>query len=305
MPLAALRDGRTLAWSEGGDPSCRPVLFFHGCPDTGVPRGAATPRPAARRTPGRRQPARLRRFHARRTVVPSRRRRRPRTRGRAGVDRFGVLGMSVGGTFALACAAYHPDRVGPPPSWRRRARHPAWTRPGPATTSTRPAWPGTPRWRTAASRTTSRRCARLPRVPVEVAPDDPDDAALAERWTSGLRPRTGSCSPAGPRRISRPTRGRRCSSRTATSATRRWCSAGGPSTSPDPLPGDSLVRRSRRQHAPSQRPLAGRAPAERDPAPAARARPSREPAAVVAGGPATRRTLTAVRVRPGRSPAAP
>ncbi len=30
---------------------------------------------------------------------------------RMGAERFGVLGMSVGGTYALACAAAHPDRV--------------------------------------------------------------------------------------------------------------------------------------------------------------------------------------------------
>jgi pimeloyl-ACP methyl ester carboxylesterase len=28
-----------------------------------------------------------------------------------GAERFGILGMSVGGTYALACAASHPDRV--------------------------------------------------------------------------------------------------------------------------------------------------------------------------------------------------
>ncbi|HEX3931921.1 MAG TPA: hypothetical protein VHW64_14550 [Nocardioides sp.] len=34
MPVAELREGRRVAWSEGGDPDGRPVLFFHGCPGT-------------------------------------------------------------------------------------------------------------------------------------------------------------------------------------------------------------------------------------------------------------------------------
>ena len=42
-----LRDGRTLAWYDIGDPDGVPVVFFHGCPDT---RHAAFPgdAPAAR-----------------------------------------------------------------------------------------------------------------------------------------------------------------------------------------------------------------------------------------------------------------
>src|SRR4051812_9371558 len=112
MPLASLRDGRTLAWSEGGDPHGRPVLFFHGCPDTR--RAAQSGYDAARRLGARLVAANRPGYGASTPAPPSYEHVADDAVDLAdqlGLDTFGVLGMSVGGTFALACAAFHPDRV--------------------------------------------------------------------------------------------------------------------------------------------------------------------------------------------------
>lgn len=46
MPRTTLRDGRTLHWSEGGDPVGTPVMFFNGCPDSRPPGEAPRMAPA-------------------------------------------------------------------------------------------------------------------------------------------------------------------------------------------------------------------------------------------------------------------
>ena len=102
-----------LAWSEGGDPSGRPVLFFHGCPDS---RRAARSGYDVAKLLGIRLLAANRPGYGASTPVdaPSYRRVADDTITLAdelGLDRIGAIGMSVGGTFALAFAAYHPDRV--------------------------------------------------------------------------------------------------------------------------------------------------------------------------------------------------
>jgi len=111
-PAWHLRDGRSLRWWSGGDPDGVPIVFFHGCPDT---RHAAFPGAA----PAAREGIRLVAFN------------RPGYAGSdatasdhltvaddvaeladgLGIDTFAVLGMSVGGGYALACAARHSDRV--------------------------------------------------------------------------------------------------------------------------------------------------------------------------------------------------
>ena len=111
MPLA-LGDGRTLAWSEGGDPAGTPVLFFHGCPDTR--RAAWTGHDAAHAAGVRLIAANRPGYGASTPASPSYELVVGDVAELAdslGLDRFAVIGMSVGGTFALACAAYHPDRV--------------------------------------------------------------------------------------------------------------------------------------------------------------------------------------------------
>ncbi len=145
-------------WCGGADDGPL-VILFHGCPDT---RHVAMTGDAAARQVGVRLACVNRPGYG--TVAPL-----PFTPGSIadaavvtarvlGHDRFAALGMSVGGQYATAAAARHPDvvaalglvssqgeRVGPPPD---RAEYEAWV--------------------------------------AGVRPDDPDDAALAARWYEGL-----------------------------------------------------------------------------------------------------------------------
>lgn len=109
-----LADGRRVSWWEGGDADGLPVVFSHGCPDT---RRAAWPGAAAARRQGVRLIAANRPGYGGSDTADA----APGHLGVAddlaeiatllGLDRFAVLGMSVGGPYALACAARHPDRV--------------------------------------------------------------------------------------------------------------------------------------------------------------------------------------------------
>jgi pimeloyl-ACP methyl ester carboxylesterase len=188
VPLTSLAGGRTLAWSEGGDQRGRPVVFFHGCPDTR--RVASSGYDAARRLGIRLIAADRPGYGASTPAAPSYRSVADDTVALAdalGLDAFGVLGMSVGGTFALACAAYHPGRVRAAalvatpgeaprmdPPWTRDDLDPdgqAWyaaLADGDLAANVETVRPGFLAYRS------------------RVAPDDPDDAALAERWVSGL-----------------------------------------------------------------------------------------------------------------------
>ena len=110
--LVRLPDGRQVQFWQGGARGGHAVFFLHGCPDS---RLAARTGDAAARRAGVRLVAVNR---------PGYGRSDPHESGHAsvaddtvtvaevlGIDRFAVLGMSVGGPYALACAALHPDRV--------------------------------------------------------------------------------------------------------------------------------------------------------------------------------------------------
>ena len=188
MPLAVLRDGRSLAWSEGGDPLGRPVLFFHGCPDTR--RAARSGYDAARRLGVRLIAANRPGYGASTPAPPSYRRAADdavELADQLGLARFGVLGMSVGGSFALACAAFHPDRVGSAvvvaapgeaprmdPPWTRDDLDPAGQ-----------AWYAARAEGSVAENVEAVRPDFLA-YRTQVAPEDPDDDALADRWLSAL-----------------------------------------------------------------------------------------------------------------------
>jgi pimeloyl-ACP methyl ester carboxylesterase len=107
-----LRDGRTLEYADLGDPSGVPVFFFHGTPATG---GQAAVVADAARSHGVRLLAPSRPGYGDSTLSP------PGLKAsvadvleladRLALERFGVMGASGGGPFALAVAAVAPDRV--------------------------------------------------------------------------------------------------------------------------------------------------------------------------------------------------
>lgn len=109
-----LRDGRTMAWSEQGDPDGIPVLGCHGSPSSRLERHVE-------------DPADYRRWGIR-LLVPDRPgfgRSDPHTGRRVldwtadvgqlidrlSIDRFAVLSLSGGAAYALACAREFGDRV--------------------------------------------------------------------------------------------------------------------------------------------------------------------------------------------------
>jgi pimeloyl-ACP methyl ester carboxylesterase len=108
-----LRDGRTLAWGEQGDPAGRPVLALHGTPGS---RHHMLLHPEAAAAAGARLIAPDRpgygasTFHARRTFRDFAD-DMSELADHLGLDRFAVAGLSGGGPHALACAAFLAPRV--------------------------------------------------------------------------------------------------------------------------------------------------------------------------------------------------
>jgi pimeloyl-ACP methyl ester carboxylesterase len=188
VPETALPDGRTLQWSEGGDPEGVPVLFHHGCPDT---RRAAASGYAAAADAGVRLIAANRPGYGASTPAPPSYRRVAddvvALADLLGIDRFGVLGMSVGGTFALATAAHHPDRVSVGALVATPGEAPAMDPP-----FTRDDLDASARdWYAALASGSVEDNVETVRPGFldyrsGVAPDDPDDLALAERWLAPL-----------------------------------------------------------------------------------------------------------------------
>ena len=188
MPRTRLADGRTLHWSEGGDPDGRPVLFFHGTPDTR--RAAWSGYDAARRAGVRLVAANRPGYGASTPAAPSYRRVVDDALALAdtvGIDSFGALGMSVGGTYALACAAWAPDRVltaavvATPGEAPRM--DPPWTRDDLDAS-------GQAFYRRVAAGTVEENLELMRSdflvYRATIDPEDPDDGGLAERWLAGL-----------------------------------------------------------------------------------------------------------------------
>lgn len=171
-------------------PDGRPVVFFHGCPDT---RRAAWSGHEVARTAGIRLIAANRPGYGASTPAPPSYRRvvddTAELADALGLDDFGVLGMSVGGTFALACAALLPDRV------RRVA---LVGTPGEAPRM-EPPYPrddldagGQELFRSLAAGSTEQNVERMRpdflAWRAQIDPDDPDDDRLAARWLEALPP---------------------------------------------------------------------------------------------------------------------
>jgi pimeloyl-ACP methyl ester carboxylesterase len=108
-----LPDGRQLGYAEFGDPRGRPVLYFHGFPGSRLEARLAD---AAARRQGVRLLAIDRPGYGLSDPLPKRSLLDwPRDvrlfADTLGLAQFGVLGVSGGGPFALACAAVLTDRI--------------------------------------------------------------------------------------------------------------------------------------------------------------------------------------------------
>ena len=307
VPRTTLRDSRTLQWSECGLPDGVPVVFLHGCPDTR--RASWSGHEAARRAGVRLLAANRPGYGASTPAAPSYHQVVDDVAELAdslGLEQFAVLGMSVGGTFALACAALLPDRV---------------------THATLVGTPGeAPRMDPAYPRDDLDESARAffdslaSGTPEEnLQRVRPDFLALAcrmsirttrttWRWPRAgsprCRPRTGPSS-TGRRRRSPRRRARR-------SAPGRLPVGRGPGVRAlavpprgRPVPRRPLVRRARRPGTTPQRRVAGRAPHRRHVAGEAGARTSRVPGALVGRRPRLGRRRSVIRGRWVHSRAAP
>lgn len=108
-----LPDGRTLAYAEYGDQGGSPVLFFHGTPGSRVAASVAREAMASRGVRlvapdrpgfGRSDPDPGRTFADWADDVAA-------LTDALGIEEFGVVGVSSGGPYALACTAHVPNRV--------------------------------------------------------------------------------------------------------------------------------------------------------------------------------------------------
>jgi pimeloyl-ACP methyl ester carboxylesterase len=190
VPRTLLADGRTVHWSEGGDPGGTPVLFFHGTPDTR--RASWSGYAAAQRAGVRLIAANRPGYGASTPAAASYRRVVDDVLALAdslGLATFGVLGMSVGGPYALACAALAPARV---------SAAAVVGSPG-EVTRMEPPWPrdaldeqGQELFRRLAVGTVEQNLEAVRpdflAYRARVDPEDPDDVALAARWIGGLPP---------------------------------------------------------------------------------------------------------------------
>jgi pimeloyl-ACP methyl ester carboxylesterase len=188
--LLRLPDGRRAQLWQGGADGGHPVLFFHGCPDT---RWAAHSGAAAALREGVRLVAVNRPGYGGSEAAASDHvsvaHDIAAVADALGIDRFAVLGMSIGGPYALACAATFPDRVRAavvvsapgdvarmhPPTHRDDLsdEQRAQLRAVAAGSNADAVELFRPDYATFVA---------------SIAPDDPDDEALARRWTAGLHP---------------------------------------------------------------------------------------------------------------------
>jgi pimeloyl-ACP methyl ester carboxylesterase len=108
-----LSDGRRLAYAEYGDPAGKPLFYFHGWPSSRlepISAGGLSSELGLRVIAPDRPGFGLSDFLPGRTIESWPGDVRQLT-DHLGLERFGVLGVSGGGPYALACAARIPDRL--------------------------------------------------------------------------------------------------------------------------------------------------------------------------------------------------
>lgn len=176
--------GRRVQIWVGGAPDGVPVVFFHGCPDT---RRIAMTGAAAAERAGARLIAFNRPGYGRSDVHASSQASVARdvvaVADHLGVRGFAVLGMSVGGPYALVCAARHPERVtalgvvaAPADgTGHHRDDQSAEQRAAFAEAAGEDVAAAVERFRPEFAAWVAR-----------IAPEDPDDEALAHRWRAAL-----------------------------------------------------------------------------------------------------------------------
>ena len=111
----ALKDGRALGFAEFGVPNGKPVMYFHGHPGARIEWPVFGDDEAAREL-GIRVIAVDRPGHGLSSLQPGRRLLDwpddvVALANHLSLERFGVLGLSGGGPYALACAYRVPDRL--------------------------------------------------------------------------------------------------------------------------------------------------------------------------------------------------
>lgn len=159
-------DGRVLHGWLGGDPEGPLVAVLHGCPDT---RHVAMTGDVAAREVGVRLLCVSRPGYGDSTAYASTHASvaddLAGVAAELGHDRFALLGMSVGGGYAVACAARHAGRVA---ALGLVSTQPPGTRDEPVEVLEAEVAPEFLAWR------------------ARVGPDDRDDEALAARWLTML-----------------------------------------------------------------------------------------------------------------------
>jgi pimeloyl-ACP methyl ester carboxylesterase len=178
VTLVPLPDGRRLQIWRGGVPGGPAVLFLPGCPDSRLV--ARSGEAAARRAGveligvnrpgyGRSTPAASGHLSVAADLVAA--------ADLLGLSRFALAAMSLGGPYALAAAARHPDRVSAVAAVASPSPEPAFWRPGQS--DLRPL---------SVDEAVAVLRPEFESFAARMNPEDPDDDALAARWVDGLPP---------------------------------------------------------------------------------------------------------------------
>jgi pimeloyl-ACP methyl ester carboxylesterase len=112
MSTITLKDGRTLAYAEYGDPGGKPLFFFHGIPGSHIfhPPDEVTKRMGVRLIVPSRPGSSVSTYQPGRRI-PDWPRDMVQLTDHLGIGKFAVAGHSGGGPYSLVCAYALPERV--------------------------------------------------------------------------------------------------------------------------------------------------------------------------------------------------